>query len=374
MKQIRDAIVIGSGIIGSAIALAVVRAGVRRVTLIEKGPLVSGMTRRSAGLVHPFQADPLSTELAAMSYDLYRQWAITLPGKSSFVETGAAVLARQASDASASFATWKQSLAEANEIGPGGLAAVFPGVTTHTRGALFTPHAGYADAVLTAQAIVKAAKDQGLETQTGTQVKQILARSHQIHGVKTTTGELEAPIVIVAAGGWTERLLAPLGVALHLRARRGSLLFYEQPREQTTEFPMLLDAGGSYFVRPHPYRMLSAGSISAETQTQGVDALDEYVPATEAAAVNRVIGEWVSPFANLTPKRSHTMLYFAANDGLPAFGRVTTMTGLYVAAGFGPGAFSVAPAVGETLARMVVDGESPRDISSFDPLRATLRT
>ena len=97
MKQIRDAIVIGSGIIGSAIALAVVRAGIRRVTLIEKGPLVSGMTRRTAGLVHPFQPDPLASGLAQASYDFYNHWAMNLGGKSSFVETGAAVLASSAS-------------------------------------------------------------------------------------------------------------------------------------------------------------------------------------------------------------------------------------------------------------------------------------
>ena len=48
-----------------ATALALGHAGIKRVTLVEKGPLVSGMTRRNAGLVHPFQPHPLLVELAS---------------------------------------------------------------------------------------------------------------------------------------------------------------------------------------------------------------------------------------------------------------------------------------------------------------------
>lgn len=373
MKQIRDAVVIGSGIIGSAIALAMVRAGIRRVTLIDKGPLVSGMTRRTAGLVHPFQPHPLAVELAQASYDFYNGWAMHPGGKSLFVETGAAALASSDPGASDAFALWRQSVPDANEIQAGGLAALYPGLAPGLRDALFTPRAGYADPVLTAQAMVSAAKEHGLEAQTGTLVKQITVQANRVQGVKTTTGELEAPIVIVATGGWTERLLAPLGVALRLRYRRGSLFFYEQPREQGTEFPMLLDAHGKYFLRPHPYRMFAAGRIAQETQTQGVDTLDEYVPASDAAEVSRNIGEWLPGMRNLVPKRSHSILYAAASDELPALGKVNSVNGLYVAAGFGAGAFSAAPAVGETLAQLLIDGQTVRDISSCDPMRASLR-
>lgn len=369
MKQIRDAIVIGSGIIGSATALALIRAGIRRVTLIEKGPLVSGMTRRSAGLVHPFQPDPLLSQLADASYDFYNQWAMQLGGKSLFVETGAAVLGAPGSDTESQFAMWRRTLPDANEVQPGGLGALFPAVAASYQRAMFTPRAGYADAVLTAQAMVNAAKERGLEVQTGTQVKQIIVQMRQVQSVKTTTGELEAPIVVVAAGAWTARLLAPLGVAVQLLSRRGALFFYEQPRDQSQEFPMLLDAEGNEMLRPHPYRMFAAGRISEAIQTSSVDSLDEYIPASDAAAVNRVLANWIPALANLTPKRSHATLYDTMSDGLPAFGRVSSINGLYVTAGFGPSAFSVAPAVGETLAQLLIDGQSARDVSSFDPLR-----
>ncbi len=370
MKQIRDAIVIGSGIIGSATALALTRVGIKRVTLIEKGPLVSGMTRRNAGLVHPFHSHLLLCELAGASYDFYNQWAVLLGGKSSFIETGAAVVTNF--EAREQFAFWSQHT-DANEIAPTALNVLFPSVINNFRAAMFTPRAGYADAVLTAQAMVNAAKERGLQVQTGTQVKQIVVEQRQIKGVKTTTGEMEAPTVIVAAGGWSGRLLLPLGVALHLRFRRGVVNFYEQPPTLTQEMPMLLDANGAFFLRPHPYRMCAAGRVSLDAQTPGVDALDDFVSASETASVKQFVEACIPEFAGVQPKRAHTVLHDAPSDGLPAFGRVANVNGLYVAAGFGTSAFSIAPAVGETLAQMLIDGNAARDVSLFDPLRASLR-
>lgn len=373
MKQIRDAVVIGSGIIGSATALAMMRVGVRRVTLVEKGPLVSGMTRRSAGLVHPFHAHPLLCELASASYPLYSQWAVQLGGKSAFVETGAAAVALRDADARARFDLWQEHAGNANPIAPDALNALYPGVSRNFRAAMFTPDGGYADAVLTAQALVNAAKERGLETQTGTQVKQIVVEQRQIKGVKTTTGELEAPVVVVAAGSWTERLLNPLGIALRLRFYAGVVEFYEQPPTLTRELPLLLDSSGEYFFRSHPYRMGAAGRVSPQAQPQGVDTLNEFVSVQDTSNVNQFVASCIPAFAGVSPKRAHTVMYDTPGDGLPALGRVGNFNGLYVAAGFGTSAFSVAPAVGETLAQMLVDGSAARDISVFDPLRAALR-
>lgn len=370
MKQIRDALIIGSGIIGAATALALTRAGNRRVTLLEKGPLVSGMTRRNPGLAHPFYTHPGLCALANASYDVYAQWAVHLQGKSAFVETGAAVVSNfEVRDL---FAQWTQSARGANEIAPATLGTMFPGVTETFRTAIFTPRAGYADAVLTAQAMVKTAQERGLQVQTGSQVKQILVRQNQIHGVTTTTDEYEAPVVIVAAGTWSERLLAPLGVALHLRQRRGVVAFYEQPRALDTALPVLLDANGAYFFRPHPYHMSAAGRVSFELQKPGPEAPDEFIAPSETAQVTTFVQACIPAFTNVAVKRAHSIFYSSPTDGLPALGRISSVTGLFVATGFGTSTFSVAPAVGETLAQMVIDASTPADVSSFDPLRANL--
>jgi glycine/D-amino acid oxidase-like deaminating enzyme len=370
MKQIRDAIVIGAGIIGCATAFGLARAGIRRVTLIDKGPLASGMTRRNPGLVHPFHSAPVFSGLAKEAHDFYSQWGVHLRGKTAYTETGAAVVTNLQSGEA--LQQWRM-LSGAQETTPDDLAALFPSLTGEWRSSLYTPFAGYADPVLTAQAFVNAARERGLEVQTGTQVRQIVIDQRRVKGVKTTTGDIEAPIVVAAAGSWTDKLLLPLGFGLRLRFRRGAVLFYEQPASISGDLPILVDADGTNFFRPHPYRMGAAGRVADEAHLQGAEMLDESVSHTETTSVNRFISACIPAFAHAPAKRMHSILYSAPADGLAALGKVPHLEGLYVAAGFGTSAFSVAPAAGEALAQIVIDGRAATDLSSFDPARPGLR-
>ena len=133
---------------------------------------------------------------------------------------------------------------------------------------------------------------------------------------------------------------------------------------------MLLDANGAYFFRPHPYRMSAAGRVSVEQPTyRAPRPLDEYIPPAETANVKQFVDACVPAFATATHKRSHAIMYDTLTDGLPALGRIPNIDGLFIAAGFGTSAFSVAPAVGETLAQLLVDGNPARDITPFAPTR-----
>jgi|SRR5581483_868735 len=374
MKQISDAIVIGSGIIGCATAYALTRGGIRRVALIEKGPLVSGMTRRNPGLVHPFHLPPLMGDLAHSSYPLYSQWAVHFAGKSPFVETGAALIASPSSETLFREPTFSRSngVSAIVELDSNGLKAIYPNLAAELRGFWFTPHAGYCDPVLTAQAMAQAAKERGATIHTGTLARRILVERGQVKGVETTTGTVEAPQVIVAAGGWSDRLLAPLGISLQLRFRRGVALFYEQPPKLTEGYPILLDDAGGFFMRPHPYRMSAAGWTAAEAQTSSVEDLRETISPREERAVGEFVKACLPAFDLPMPMRGHTVLYSAPADRLAVLGRVAPVNGLLVAAGFGTSAFSTAPAVGETIAQILMDGSPARDISALDPLRASL--
>ena len=60
-------------------------------------------------------------------------------------------------------------------------------------------------------------------------------------------------------------------------------------------------------------------------------------------------------------------------DGLPLMGRVPAVEGLYVATGHSVWGILNAPATGEAMAELIVDGDGETvDISAFDPGRAGL--
>src|SRR5512135_552749 len=93
MTQIADVVIIGSGALGCAAAFCLTESGVRRITVVDRGPLVSGMTRRHAGLLHTHLPGVPLIRLAQQSLDIYRHWATGIGGTCSFNETGTIVTA-----------------------------------------------------------------------------------------------------------------------------------------------------------------------------------------------------------------------------------------------------------------------------------------
>lgn len=372
MKQISDVIVIGSGIIGASIAFALTQAARYRITLIEKGPLASGMTRRDAGIQHPFHSHPSLAKLALASFPFYNDSALALgTDKRGFVKTGAALVGSD-TDTAKIFARAQMLAPLTSDVAPnarGALAARFPGVSDTLPAGLFTPNAGYADAFQFAQRMIQVTQARGARILTGTHVKHILVNEGRAQGVVTTTGEFQAPLVIVAAGGWSEKLLAPLGIALPLQFRRGAILFYEQPATLTEGHPIFLDVNGEFFLRPHSYRLCAAGYISPTAENSNLDVPDENVSPIGTLRVTQFAAQLLKGMQSAQPKRGHTIWYDSARDGLPLVGSLARVSGLYVAAGFGASAFSVAPAVGQAVAELVIDGSAPADILSFQPNR-----
>ncbi|MDL1896482.1 FAD-binding oxidoreductase [Anaerolineae bacterium CFX7] len=367
MKQLCEVVIIGAGIVGAATAFALTRAGNLRVALLEKGPLAGGMTRRSAGVAHPFQSHPRLIQYALESIAFYQNAAQHLgPSKNEFITTGAALVGGNA-DAAKMFAQ-AQALArftqDASALARGALAAQFPGVAPQLQAGLFTPHAGYADAAQMTQRLIQAAQTRGLTVATGAHVKQIQTVSGGARSVTTTMGSFEAPIVIVAAGGWSDKVLASASQTVTLQFQRGAVLFYEQPPEMTASHPIFWDVHGEFFLRPHPYRLSAAGWIAPPTPALTLEPFDEFVAPPAATRVSQFMEQCLaSKF--VAPKRSHTIVYATGADGLPLMGRVHDAAGLFIAAGFGANTFAVAPAVGKILAQLIVDGNAPPAASFF---------
>lgn len=377
MKQITDAIVIGAGAIGCATALALTQVGIRRVALVDKGPLLSGMTRRNAGLVHTFQPHESLIRLASIGLETFQQWATRFGGKSLFVETGALVLARTENAAARlreQVPAQQRAGSDTRIVDPHTLASIYPrGAYDGVVLGAYQPRAGYADAVQTTQAFAARAKDHGTQIHTGAMVKRIIADQTRIQGVETTTGSIEAPLVIVATGGWSEKLLAPFGVPVSLKFTHGEVVFVEQPPSLTESHPMFLEPQGGSFLRPHPYRLSVIGGIDTSARANGVDEIDEHISPNEEHKLSAFAASCVPALATAPRKRGHVIVYVEAADGLPILGRVAGMDGLYAAFGFGLNPFALALGVGRVLAQWIVDSAPPIDLSAFDPLRATAR-
>lgn len=378
MSQIVDVVIIGSGALGCAAAYCLAESGTRRVAVVDRGPLVSGMTRRNAGLVHTHLPNVSLMRLTHEGLEDYRHWATLIGGACGFNETGTIVTAANEESARRLRVRveLQQSLGiEARILEPSDLGMVFPRASFKDiiLGA-FEPTSGYVDPVLASQGFARRAREKGTRFETGTQVKHIGQERGRITEIVTTTGSIQAPVIVVTAGAGAERLLAPLGFSLSLQYTRGVIGFFEQPAALHEGHPTFIESETAAFIRPHAFHLSTAGVVDSHWRMRSSDSLEEVLSPGETSALSAFAVRRLPLLEEAPLRRSHAILYDQMPDGNPALGAVPGFEGLYIASGFGVNAIAAAPAVGRIIAELVLDGRSTTDIEAFRPGRSNFNS
>lgn len=376
MALIVDVLIVGSGALGCATAYYLTQAGMHRVAIVDRGPLVSGMTRRNAGLVHTQQASETCVQLAAQSLEVYRHWGGLVGGACGFVETGTLVTAENetAMDTMRERGEMHSRLGVETRLVPRrDWGDLFPQVSFDgVAGVSLEPASGYVDPVTTTQEFARRAGAKGAQFKTGSLVKQIIQERGQVAKVVTTTGTVESPVVIIAAGAGAERLIAPLGITLDLQGVRGIVGFFERPSKLHDGHPTILDLETNGFLRPHSFNLSALGITDRSSPAKGADTLDEVVSDRETRTLRELTRKRLPDLTQAPLKRAHSILYDRMPDDHPVLGAVPGVAGLYVAAGFGEDVIAVAPAVGRILSELVVDGRTSLDIKEFRLTRQSI--
>jgi sarcosine oxidase subunit beta len=361
-RLIADVIVVGGGIIGCSTAFHLARRKGTRVLVVEKGPLASGMTKRSGALIRTPLASAAETRLALASANYFQQWKDIVGGSCGWTRTGLVIVAptEHAARLQSHLAQWNALGASVSTLSRGELRDLQPDARVDDVAlAAYDPTAGYADPVLATQTLAARAKELGTIFKTGTMVKQIRFEYGRVTGVETNIGTIEALNVVVCAGAWTDRLLAPLRASLGLRTQRAPLAFFERPPELKSGHPAFEDwATGAHF-RPHTFGLTMCGWNAPPAEEDAhPDSFDESIaPAFIAEAQQRMAAR-LPALAHARYLRGHAGVYESSPSGHAVVGRVPGIAGLFVAAGLGGIGFTIAPALGASLAELVLDGEA----------------
>ena len=109
MTVVTDVVIIGAGIVGSSTAfhLAKVR---KRVVVVEKSSIASGMTKRSGALVRAFFPHENMARLAHHSIGIYQNWKNAVGAECGYKQCGLVVISDDAD-------RLKQNVAMLNNIG-----------------------------------------------------------------------------------------------------------------------------------------------------------------------------------------------------------------------------------------------------------------
>lgn len=383
-----DVVVIGAGIIGSAIAFQLASRDAGRVVVLEKGAgPAEGSTGASSAIVRTLYSRREMVRLAVHSQAAYRSWAeftgIEQP-RSRFHSIG--MLWMMGYSYSAAATARDRLVAEGGQaeiLDATGVRARFPAFSTcaepfdltgqvpHTcrdlEAALFEPDAGFADPTGANQDLIEAARREGADVLFRSEVQAVRTENGKVSGVDLTDGRtIRAPLIVNAAGPWCNRLNNMAGVQLGwtIVPTRVQVAYRLRPTEVPGPIPVVADAATGIYFRPEASgQQILFGSVLAEDESERVDP-DHFKAGADAAFLDSKIHALHHRLPDLPYRGTVTGIagLYAVNerDVHPVLGP-TSVEGWWVANGFSGHGFKLAPMVGSMIAQAITGATRPFD-------------
>ncbi|MDU8927142.1 FAD-dependent oxidoreductase [Alisedimentitalea sp. MJ-SS2] len=402
-----DAIIIGAGVIGAAVALELARKGWKTLSLDRHKAEGHGSTAGSCAIIRMHYSTLDGTAFAWEGYHYWRDWAeyLDLPegeALAEFRECGCLVMKTEANDFMAKHIETSRALGIPMEEWDGEqIMAKLPvyALDCHApakrmdqdgfgeptggkiNGAVYWPNGGYVnDPALSAQNLAAAARKAGAEFRLGVEVEAVLQADGRVRGVRLVGGEeIEAPVVINVAGPGSRVVNEMAGVTgdmtIETRPLRQEVVHVPSPEGFSFEIDGMIvsDSDISCYCRPEHGNHILIGSEDPEC--------DEHQWADSDVEFNRdFTDQWTTQamrYAQRVPSlgipnrtRGVVELYDASTDWIPIYDK-SSLPGFYMACGSSGNQYKNAPIAGRMMAALVEYCEAGNDHDA-KPLQYTL--
>lgn len=367
LPQRAEVVVVGGGVLGASVALHLTRAGVRDVLVVEAGDVCSGSSGKPIGGVRAQFSDALNVALAARSLEFYERLHAEVG--IGLDQVGYLFLLRQAGHV-ASFEAAAAVQAgfglESRIIDVDHARTLFPHLDPAAYlAAAWTPRDGHARPRLAVAAMMDRAVRGGATVVDRCSVTGIDVRGGEITAVRTGAGTVATSTVVCAAGAWSRRVAAMVGVDLAVEPVKRQIALTRAPRP-SVRIPFTIDASTTFYTHGADRggdRGLLVG-MSDPHQAPGFERT--YDPAWEGALRTLVRG-CAPALADLEITEGWAGLYEQTPDANALIGEAGGVGRFLYATGFSGHGFCQAPAAGEVVADLVA-GRAP--FVDVAPLRA----
>ncbi len=383
-----DAVIIGAGVIGCSIALALARKGYRTLNVDRLPAPGYGSTSSSAAIIRPYYSTVEGTALAYEGHFYWREWADFLgleagADLASYVECGCLVLMPAGEDRLAATQRTLSAVGVPFDVlGPDELRRFAPTINLESfappkriddpefgvpnggslAGAVFCPTGGYInDPQLACHNLAQASMRHGAGYRFKRQVTEIVRSGGRIAGLILDGGErIDTPVVINAAGPHSSHINALAGVADTMAIKTGAMKqeVVHVPAPAGFDFGVrgnvITDGDAGVYMRPETGNHMLIGSLEPSCDTLEWADPDRFVPELSEQSTNQL---WraAQRFPTLgIPNQTQGLaaLYDVSSDWIPIYDR-SDCDGYFMAIGTSGNQFKNAPIVGEMMADLV---------------------
>jgi D-amino-acid dehydrogenase len=341
-----DVAVVGGGLVGTATAYELARAGVHTVLYDRGDP--GRATDAGAGILSPETAkrdDPVWTELVRAAGRHYETLVAALPGDTGWARCGILQLATRDSDVP----PWEwvaQHASGAREVSADEARSMCP-VLGEIKRALHHPGAARVDGRMMCAAMRRGAVAHGVEV-----------REESVDDISA----LDARAIVIAGGAWTPQVAKQLNVSLPVGPVRGQIMHLDVPDHDTSTWPIVQPVFAHYMVPWADNRV----AVGATVEDAGFDV------EVTAGGLQEILREALRVMPGLATARLREVrvgLRPWSADDLPILGPLPGHDDVHVATGHGANGLLVGPISGKLVADAVRGVQPDVDLTPFSAAR-----
>lgn len=358
----QEVIIIGGGVIGLLSAYRLAKAG-QSVLLLESGSVGTEASWAGGGIVsplYPWRYSPAITALAHWSQDFYPQL-----GERLFEQAGIDPEVHQTGlywldldDEDEALAWAGREARPLHRVGMDEVHAAIPALCKgYSRAVFMSGVANVRNPRLLRALRAALNKLPAVRIIEHCQVTGFVCERERILGVQTDQGAMHAERVVVAAGAWSGKLLATLGLALPVKPMKGQMILFKR---EPDFLPSMVLANRRYAIPRRDGHILVGSTLEdvGFDKTPTVQALESLRQTAVGLLPGLAEAEIVKHWAGLRP---------ASPEGIPYIGPVPAHEGLWLNCGHFRNGLVLAPASCQLLADLMTGQEPCVDPAPYAP-------